>query len=63
MQRIENFATTPYPGILMKLLSLACCAEDEQETWKRAKDLLTYGIQAALRVEMEGAIPGHRRDL
>lgn len=47
----------------MKLLSLACCAEDEQETWKRAKDLLTYGIQAALRVEMEGAIPGHRRGL
>lgn len=47
----------------MKLLSIACCAEDEQETWKRAKALLTYGIKAALREEMEGAIPDHRRDL
>lgn len=47
----------------MKLLSLACCVEDEQKTWKCAKALLTYGIQVALRVEMEGAIPGHRSNL
>lgn len=46
----------------MELLSLACCAENEQETWKWAKVLLTYGIQATLRVEMR-VIPGHRRDL
>jgi len=34
-----------------------------EHTWKCAKPLLTCGIQAALTVMVEGAIPHHRRSL